>query len=318
MKRILLTSILFSAVSFMITGCLKDKGFDNHEYGINDPDTAKPGVGFSKGNKAQTFGLEVSATNQAVPGMVFVALFDGEPAKQPVQVTLVDNTTALLAAYNAVNGTNVLPLPTNLYSLPSMTITVPVGAYNVEVPINVSNTTALDPNKSYAVGYSITAVNGGDYQIAENLKNLLVVFSVKNRLDGVYEITGAALRAGDPVLTGPFGPYETDLVTSGANSVQWEGAVYWGGQLSQLPGGYEPNITVSPVTNLITNITSPNGLVTMTSPIVRADILCPGGNPSPCVQRYDPATKTLYFEFTYGGGPTSRLFSMKAVWLHAR
>jgi len=39
MKKILSTTTLIIALSVAFTSCLKDKGFENNEYGINDPDT---------------------------------------------------------------------------------------------------------------------------------------------------------------------------------------------------------------------------------------------------------------------------------------
>ena len=312
MKRILLTTSLFAAMAVMFTSCLKDKGFEDGTYGINDPDTQPPGVGFPLGTKTQAFGLDVSASSQAINGFVQVNLLTGNAATSDVTVTLVNNTAAAVAAYNTANnltGTNaVLALPAALYNVP-LTLTIPAGAVNVMVPITVSSTTTLDPLRTYALGFNLSSVTGG-YVIAENMKNLFILFSIKNRLDGHYEITGAALRAGDPALTGSVGVYERDLATAGANSVQWQGSVYWGGQASQLPGGYEPLITVDPVTNLITSVSSTTGIY-MTAPIVRTDLI---GSP----QRYDPATKTLYFEFTYGGGPSSRLFTIKARYLRPR
>ncbi len=312
MKRIFLISSLFAALSLTFTSCLKDKGFEDGTYGINDPDTQPPGVGFPLGTKTQAFGLNVSASLQAVDGFVYVNLLTGNAATSDVHVTLVNNTTAAVAAYNTANnltGTSqVLALPTSVYNV-GTSVTIPAGARTAQIPINVSSTISLDPSRTYALGVTITSVDGG-YVIASNMKNLFILFSIKNRLDGHYEITGAALRAGDAALTGSVGVYERDLATAGANSVQWVGSVYWGSQASQLPGGYEPLITVDPVTNLITNITSVSGIY-MTAPIVRTDIV---GS----TQRYDPATKTLYFEFTYGGGPSSRLFSLKARYLRAR
>ncbi len=314
MKKTFLITTLFAAMAVMFTGCLKDKGFENGTYGINDPDTQPPGVGFALGNKTQSFGLNVQSTLQAVEGLVFVNLLTGNPASSDVQVTLTNNTTTAVAAYNSANnltGANqVLVFPTGLYTMAS-TVTIPAGARNAQIPINISSTASLDPVRSYAIGVTISSVTGG-YTIAENLKNLLIIFNIKNRLDGRYEITGAALRAGDPVLTGNFGPYEVDLLTSGANAVQWKigSPVYWASQISQLPGGFEPLITVDPVTNLVTNITSATGIY-RTATVIRTDIVGP-------VQRYDPATKTLYFEFSYGGGPSSRLFSFRARYLRPR
>jgi hypothetical protein len=313
MRKIFIITLFFAAAASLLTGCLKDKGFEDQEYGINDPDTQPPGVGFPLGSKTNAFGLDVSASTQVINDMVYVNLLSGNAAPSAINVALVDNSTTLIANYNTANeltGTDaILPLPTSIYNF-ATSLTIPGGSRNVQVPLNVTNTTALDPNRSYAVGISISTVDGG-YKIASNLDDLLIIFSIKNRLDGIYEVTGAALRAADPVLTGPVGPIERILSTSGANSVQWEGQVPWAnGGGSALPAGYEPNITVDPVTNLITSLTSTAG-TTLTGPIVRTDLIG-------TTHRYDPATKTLYFEFTYGGGPTSRLFTFKARWLRPR
>ncbi|MBL7748997.1 MAG: hypothetical protein JNM19_16275, partial [Chitinophagaceae bacterium] len=65
MKRIINVAVLFAMMIVVFSGCLKDKGFDNYEYGINDPDTQPPGVGFPKAaNKKNTVGLDVSGSNQ--------------------------------------------------------------------------------------------------------------------------------------------------------------------------------------------------------------------------------------------------------------
>ncbi|MEO6612394.1 MAG: DUF1735 domain-containing protein [Chitinophagaceae bacterium] len=314
MKRILLTMFFFAALAVTFTSCLKDKGFEDGTYGINDPDSQPPGVGFPLATKTQAFGLNVSSSLQAVDGYVYVNLLTGNAATSDVHVTFTNTTTADVAAYNtshALTGTNqVLVLPPAVYNVAS-SIIIPAGARNAQIPINVTSTTTLDPSRTYAISLTIASSDGG-YIVASNMKTLFILFSIKNRLDGHYQITGAALRAGDAVLTGSVGTYEVDFETAGANAVQWHvgSPVYWGGQASQLPGGYEPLITVDPITNLITNITSVSG-ITMTSPIVRTDII---GS----TQRYNPATKTLYFEFTYGGGPASRLFSLVAKYLRAR
>ena len=71
MKKILLTSSLFAVMALLLTSCLKDKGFDNQTYGINDPDTQPPGVGFPLGTKTQGFGLNLTSSAQAVNGLVF-------------------------------------------------------------------------------------------------------------------------------------------------------------------------------------------------------------------------------------------------------
>lgn len=234
MKKIISSTLLLAAMAVAFTGCLKDKGFDNHTYGINDPDTQPFGVGFPFGSNARNdFGLDVKATPQNVDGLVYVNLEAGNPAKSAVNVTLSNNTTALLNAYNTANGTSILALPTAVWSVAS-TVTIDAGGRNAEVPIVVSNTTALNPNLQYAVGLTITAVDGG-YKIADNLKNLFIVFSVKNKYDGKYTMVGRFYHpSNDPA----FSPHNLSVEchTAGPDDVK----VYW-----PLVSGYNTPLTVN-------------------------------------------------------------------------
>ncbi|MBL0130553.1 MAG: hypothetical protein IPP43_05085 [Chitinophagaceae bacterium] len=72
MKRILITTTLFAALAVLFTSCLKDKGFDNGTYGINDTDTQPPGVGFPLSAKSQflnTIGINVSLQHRQLMGL---------------------------------------------------------------------------------------------------------------------------------------------------------------------------------------------------------------------------------------------------------
>lgn len=187
MKNIKISSYLVLAfLAFSITGCLKDKGFDNYQYGINDPDTQPPGVGFplSKPGGKYTVGLNAGTpTLQVVNDVVFVNILGGN-AKSDVKVTLRVND-ALRTAYNTANGTAISAFPTSFYNLPSLEVTIPAGSQNGMIPVNIPTTVPMDPSTSYGLGLTIASVSGG-YTVAENMKNLLLEFTLKNRYDGNY------------------------------------------------------------------------------------------------------------------------------------
>jgi hypothetical protein len=294
MKKILVSSLIISALSLGLTSCLKDKGFENNEYGINDPDTQPPGVGFPLAASAKyTVGLDVSSTPQVVNDVVYVNLEAGSPAPADIQITLTIND-ALRTAYNTANGTNILALSPTLYSV-ATTMTIPAGARNVQIPITVSNTTGLNPNSSYAVGITIASVTG-NYTIASNLKNLLLEFTIKNKYDGKYQLRGFHNR---PTLDLPYD--ETVLmITSGPNSVY----MFWpalGAAAHPLNGGttyygsFTANFIFNPSTNVMTGWDWSPYATTLPTTVGAGS-------------RYDPSDKTIYFYGWYNNNPGARAF----------
>jgi len=303
MKRIFLASALFASLGFLLTGCLKDEGFDNHEYGINDPDTQPPGVGFPLGTKAKnTVGLNVEGTTQTVNDIVFVNLNSGSPAPSDIQVTLENVSQELVDAYNAANGTAIEVMDAGLYSV-ATSLTIPAGARNVQVPITVPSTLSMDPNKSFGIGLRITAVNG-NYKIAENMKNLFIEVTIKNKYDGKYRVTGYHNRV-------PYTfPYDTEMhmVTFGPSSV----AYYWplAGSYGH-PIGVGPNnamswygSAVSPVvvfdlnTNLVTDVYNNDAAVVITM------YTGPGSR----LSHYDPTDKSMVVDFNYSNNNLRAFF----------
>ncbi len=302
MKRILSTSLILAAMTVAFTGCLKDKGFENGTYGINDPDTQPPGVGFPYGSKAKVdFGLNVTTTPQTVGDYVYVNLESGVPASSDVHVTLSNNSTALVNAYNAANGTTIQVLPTAIWSVPT-SLTIPAGGRGVGTVVTVTNTTALNPNIRYAVGITITAVDGG-YRIADNLKNVLIVFNVKNAYDGKYTLTWTNYHpSANPGYTGSTTSVEMHTSGPDKNKIWWPAAFAAFGfgycPPSVLSGGLstftlqEPEYTVNQTTNAVT---------VFNSYVPAASIY---GMSNVFNSRYEPAIKTYFVKYGYGsGGP---------------
>jgi len=305
MKKIFITTALFTAMSFMFTGCLKDKGFANNEYGINDPDTQPPGVGFPLASKAKNdFGLNVSASPQTVTGMVYVNLESGKPAPSDINITLTNTTTAKVAAYNTANGltgTNaVLELPSSIYTVAG-SLVIPAGGRNVETPINVSNTTALDPNRKYGFAITISSVDGG-YTIASNLQTLFIVFSIKNKYDGKYRLQGYHNR-NSPDYTLPY-DVSVYMITTGPNSV-----VMWyptpgpntyahpiNGNGGSYYGSFSPNFSFNPATDLGTTVVEYYSGATPMEYVA-------GSN-----SRYDAPTKKMYMLWRYNANDLRRFY----------
>jgi hypothetical protein len=293
MKKIILASFLSAAMGFVLVGCLKDKGFENHEYGINDPDTQPIGVGWNYGNKANAVGLDVSPNNQAITGLLILKAFSGTPAPSDINVTVTDNSVALIGAYNAANGTNVQILPSSIWSLSPANGVILQGDYLSEMVLNVSNTTGLDANTTYGLGLTISAVDG-NFKIADNLKNLVMIFSVKNQYDGKYTLRGSFYH---PSASPGYGSYVTtvEMHTTGPNSLN----MFW-----PLAGVY-----CHPILNggSFTYFLDQEAGYTITGNAVSVANVSPTGSivydlGDNYNTRYDAATKTIYVQFGYNHG----------------
>ncbi len=246
-KQSLLT--LLAAVVIAGTGCLKDKGFEDQEYGTQIQEVK--GVAFPQSSSSP---VTVAITGQAAPLEVDgpdLTLEQSGVASTDVHVTLEVNQTL-------VDDLGITRLPAGNFAINSLTVTVAAGQkFSDALKISVLNSNTLDPQYSYGVGLTIKSVDQG-YTIAANQKNIVVSFSIKNKYDGVYNLKGVHNRV-------PFNyPYETvmHMITTGPSSV----AFYWpdAGSAGH-PIGVGPNNSLSwygPAVSPVVVFNQANDLVT--------------------------------------------------------
>lgn len=315
MKKLSILALI--AIVILQTSCLKDKGFDNQEYGINYPGSVSGnGVGFNLEGGSSNFktaGINAQSTPQQVdPSVMTLALYSSTTVATADVHVHVSADPTLIDEYNAANGTQIVPLDPAVYNVQTLDPVIPQGSQNTALNVTVNSTATLDPTVVYGVAFRINSVDAG-YTIAENMKTIIVQILIKNRFDGVYEVTGTALRivggAPDAALSGTITPYEVDYSTSGANSVQHEGSFHWANWTSaggsSLPGGYEPNVEFDPTTLDVVSVTSINSAIS-------------NQTGTSYDQHYDPITKKMYYEFTWGAGPAARLMTIEATYLRPR
>jgi len=294
-----LAIILLSSIVLLNTSCLKDKGFDNFEYGIKDPAlSSPPGVGFNLqggANYVKNIGLDVSTSSQTInPSTTVIGyFFNSTVTAEDVHAKLsVDNT--ILTDYDSTSDSDPLEiLDPSLYHIASTDINIVKGSQNASVGITVDSTTSLDPNKKYAIGLRIISASNG-ITVAKNMDKCLLILSIKNRFDGVYELT---FSNSHPVYNPNYdgAVTEVELQTTGPNSCK----IYWptvgkfanpavlNGGLANF-GSQEPEYTLDPVTNKVTVQNAFAGAVTFYTMNPTFD------------SHYDPATKILVAKWGYG------------------
>ncbi len=271
-----------------ITSCLKDKDYENHKYGTFGMDNSNAGVGFPESeNEINNIALENFDTEQEFE-VALVNFLSANPATTDIKVT-VELDPSLIEEYNQANDGNRFELPDGSFEFETFELVIPKGSRTAQMQLkfpDVKNT--LDLTKNYAVGLKIKSVEPAGVVIAENQRRVLVGVNIKNQYDGVYSMRGYSLRAGDPSKTGWFSGEEMALLTAGLHVVDFNDLLVWA-DLTGIGIG-EPQIEIDPATNKVT-VSSSGGAVNL-----------PGYD-----SRYDPATRTFYLGFTWGGGPSSRV-----------
>jgi hypothetical protein len=289
-----------AAVAVAFSSCLKDKKIDDQEYGMVNYDKNK--IVELAAPPTHVIANAMDYVNQNVTvDLATVNIAADQPASEDVVVTTtLANSNSMIADYNTANGTAVVPLPANFYTLQGsgLTVTVPKGSRMAAVQA-VINSINFDPSTTYGLGFTIASVDKQGYTISGSFSKVLVLFSAKNRYDGHYDIVfkmldwDAAHGISNQVIAWPSA-YGIDLVTTGGNTVKMyspgHGAFIHVAATSALGltgfGSTEPKFTFDLATNKMTNASNdfPNPSNGRTFNM----------NPAVTDSRWDPADKTVY------------------------
>lgn len=301
MKKFLKTLPLLAIIVLAMAGCLKDKGFEDNEYGIKNPDASPPAVGFANGKESRSSrAISADATPQTIS---FVINYTGAAAPTSDVVVNITVDNSIVTAYNTANGTNIVIPPAGSVTIPA-TVTIPAGQRFVTLDIVIPTAVVLNPNNQYGIGLRITGASDG-VAIAGNLKQVLVAINIKNKYDGNYRMNGYHNRT---PYTFPYINIPMDMVTSGPSSVlfYWVEAASVGHPIGTAPGAVSwygptvaPEVTFDPTTNVVTTVTNSDPA----GPVIT---LFTGAGSFP--SRYDPATKTIYVCWNYNNNPLRAFF----------
>lgn len=222
MKKIFIQAAFLVGAMAVLTSCLKDKGFDNGEYGINSDKTIDAVSlpqqgGLPAGQNITIVSLDATPPEEELDA-VLIQLASKEPAKQDVKVTLTKDMS-LVAMYNNANFTNYVELPSNTFQLlnpEGLTVTIPQGQNQAWLKIKVIKAN-FDFSQSYAIGFSIASATPG-YTIASNYKSMILAIGVKNKFDGLWRMNGTLVDVANPALVA-WPNAAIAFVTSGPTSV---------------------------------------------------------------------------------------------------
>lgn len=216
---------------------------------------------------------------------------------KPMDVVIMEDAAAI-TAYNAAHSTNYIALPAEAYTVDASnpksgddwTLKFDAGEFAKPVRIQL-DASKLDLSKQYAFGFKIKDAAGSAISNAYN--NLLVEVGVKNKYDGVYEVTGTMVDAANAALVGTY-PLTWELRTAGSSKVKvydkttqtQTHLISNAGSPSQY-GQFGIDVTFNATTDEIESITNP-----LLGSLGRQAALDESGE-----NRYDPATKTIKIKY---------------------
>ncbi len=297
MKNLKINILAVSIVSFLISGCLKERTA-NIDTGNGNTTNVVEFLNTGDNFAAQTskypqFYADLGSLglNQTRTININISYSGVNTAPADMTVNLAIDA-ASLTLYNTQNGKSFVVPPADVISFPS-SVVIKKGTRVAQVLLTVKVTNSFDFNKPYAVPIKITSTTPSA-TISGNFGSAIYAFGVRNQIDGSYTQTGTMIDYANAGLTGWY-PNDTYLITNGALQVNMYdrtiGGIYHaisnGGSLSYYGSfgvqiNFNADYTVASVVN-IWGQPAGNG---------RSAELDPSG-----VNKWDPVTKTLKIKY---------------------
>lgn len=259
--------LLLPVMGLTIASCLKDKGYEDGEYGVNIDEANSSyfvSIPFARNN---SFGGNPLAIKKKAAKDTFelfqVNLEAKEPAKTDITVTLERDDAAVGQFLPGA-----VPLPASVVAPKSLTLTIPAGKRlsDDKFTLYFSSTLALDECGNYGLAYKITS-NSANVPLTGNFNTVVYKVSIKNKFDGVYHVTGTLVDAASGGLNS-YKPYwEAHLVTTSCSTVNVIDQSYTGGQYHPIFNGSSPSyygeygmsFIFDLATDKLVNVVSPYG-----------------------------------------------------------
>lgn len=224
MKNIFNKIGLFVFALLTLTSCLDEDP-------LFDPDKTQNVIEFFDigliASPGSVYPLYVSSFTAAdeVELKILVSYSGAQDNNQDITVKFKLDPTAL-DVYNESEHTEYEVLPSDLYSIDGMEVTIPKGQRQVEKIVKLF-TSNFDFSKNYAIPLTITETTHG--VISGNFETAIYAVGAKNKYDGVYRVTGEYVDQTNSAFAGVY-PYDVELRTITSTTVgRWD---------SEFLGGY--------------------------------------------------------------------------------
>lgn len=314
-KNIFIKYLLLAGVASvaLFSGCRKETAAD--KVGGQAADNGKTLIGFPNGMVNATF-FEPFTDVKTVDVFTLKKDAKSQAELNKAQTFVLTSLPDALTKYNAKNGSSYELLPQSFYTLGNanttqatngdLTFKFASGTFSQDFIIKLDGS-KLDLSKTYGLAYKLTGTDGLGVHAASK-DTLYAFFSIKNKWDGVYEVTGtmvdkvnASLTHINDYLSGANntsdqkGPMQYQLRTISATKCVVFDNYFFPGTGYDIPiasgtgysyyGTFSLIMEFDPATDKVVSVTNYYGQPAANT---RSAALDPSGD-----NAYDPSTKTI-------------------------
>lgn len=289
MQKILKSLTALIAISFLITGCIKEK----YKIDYDEANLKRPIVEITESptNKIIVKSVNLSSTIVEVD-LGEIRISPRSEGASSVTVTLAKGNAALIATAVAALGTPttpapvINPIPNNAWNLVKTSYTLSDGSRVDRIKINI--TAALLPvTGRNALAVTVASATGAEVSGLYN--NLIVELKPQSPYEGTYAATGTRTNYGGPTVAGGVTATSTISGTKFLATVSPNQVDGFMGDLAFVPFYY--TLQVNTTTNAVTVLQS------IANPL---DTPPTAGNNGSCT--YNPTTKTFTLNYFYLNG----------------
>lgn len=276
-------------------GCLKDQAFDNGSIqSVRSQGTQKI-IELRSNAEDTTNDVKIffnSTTDKdTVVDLIPVNLASALPAPEDIHVTLQRNDF-VIKNYNDSNHTNYGVAPGSIYSIinTDTIVTIPKGSNTGYLQIKLNPHDFIGQN--LALGFNIKSVDKPGYIISGNLNRAIAFILIKNKIDGIYKVSGSFIDLSNAAFTANY-PADVALVTEDLHSnayfdININGGTFGHGFLNNGNGSYYGSFAPVFTIDDNGNVTSVVNLYGQPAGNGRSASLDPSG-----INKYDFDKKTL-------------------------
>lgn len=140
---------------------------------------------------------------------------------QPTEVVMAEDATLVPAGYTLAPSTLITFTGSDagvvVTSGKITSVRFAAGEFAKKIKINIAGSAWTDLSAKYAIAYKITDPGTGN-QLSATLKQMVATFGIKNKWDGVYEVTEGTMV---DVANGTLGHVNNFLASIGEPPMQW-------------------------------------------------------------------------------------------------